>query len=156
MGNNNLHRMKKYFLIFLPIFFFSLSCEEDDELTFVQENYILGKWFVTEIGTINANNTIVYEDYSNDSECEADNLVLDQDGTYEENDFEFINASCQNEQITGTYILDNNKIVQTYIDGDGQSKQRVLSIITLTYEEINLSYTDSATSTLVFLKLRKE
>lgn len=156
MANNNIHCVKRVSLLFLPIFFLSLSCQEDEELTFVQENYILGKWFVTEIGTINANNTIVYEDYISDSECEADNLVLNQDGTYEENDFEFISASCQNNQITGTYILDNNKIVQTYIDGDGQSKQRILSIITLTYEEINLSYTDSDTSTLVFLKLRKE
>ena len=147
--------MKKVFLIFLPIFFFSLSCEDDDELTFVQENYILGKWFVTEIGTINSNNTIVYEDYINDSECEADNLVLNQEGTYEENDFEFTSSSCQNDQITGTYILDNNKIVQTYIDNEGLTKQRVLSIITLTYEEINLSYTNTETNTLVFLKLRK-
>ena len=147
--------MKKVFLIFLPIFFFLLSCEEDEDLTFVQENYILGKWFVTEIGTINANNTIVYEDYINDSECEADNLVLNQDGTYEENDFEFISASCQNEQITGNYILDNNKIVQTYIDNEGLTKQRVLSIITLTYEAINVSFTNSETNTLVFLKLRK-
>lgn len=147
--------MKNVFLIFLPIFFFLLSCEDEEELTFVQENYILGKWFVTEIGTINSNNTIVYEDYINDSECEADNLVLNQEGTYEENDFEFISSSCQNDQITGTYILDNNKIVQTYVDSEGLTKQRVLSIITLTYEEINVSYTNTETNTMVFLKLRK-
>lgn len=155
MANNNIYSMKNVFLIFLPIFFFLLSCEDEEELTFVQENYILGKWFVTEIGTINSNNTIVYEDYINDSECEADNLVLNQEGTYEENDFEFISSSCQNDQITGTYILDNNKIVQTYVDSEGLTKQRVLSIITLTYEEINVSYTNTETNTMVFLKLRK-
>ena len=155
MANNNIDNMKKVFLTILPIFLFLFSCEEDDELSFVQENYIIGKWFVTEIGTINSNNTIVYEDYINDSECEADNLVLNQEGTYEENDFEFTSSSCQNDQITGTYILDNNKIVQTYIDSEGITKQRVLSIISLTYEEINVSYTNSETNTLVFLKLRK-
>ena len=155
MANNNKHCMKRVSLMFLPIFFFSLSCEEDEELNFIQENYILGKWFVTEIGTVNSNNTIVYEDYINDSECEEDNLVLNQEGTYEENNFEFISSNCQNDQITGTYILDNNKIVQTYTDSGGQLKQKVLTIVALTYEEINLSYTDNEINKIVFLKLRK-
>jgi hypothetical protein len=155
MANNSIDNMKKVFLTILPIFLFLFSCEGDDELSFVQENYIIGKWFVNEIGTINANNTIVYEDYINDSDCEADHLVLNQEGTYEENDFEFISSSCQNDQITGTYVLDNNKIVKTYVDSEGITKQRVLSIISLTYEEINVSYTNSETNTLVFLKLRK-
>ena len=68
--------MKKAFLLFLPIFLFSISCTEDDDLTFVQENYILGKWFLAQIGAININNTIVYEDFIADTACEGDNLVL--------------------------------------------------------------------------------
>lgn len=66
-----------------------------------------------------------------------------------------INSNCQNSQVTGTYIVENNKIVQTYTDTAGQLKQKVLTVIALTYEEINLSYTDSETNTIVFLKLRK-
>jgi len=34
--------------------------------------------------------------------------------------------------------------------------EHVLTIVTLTYEEINLSYTDTETNEIVFLKLRKE
>lgn len=148
--------MKKVSLIFMSIFALFISCDEDDDTTFVQENYLLGKWYVNQIGTINANNTIVYEDYINATDCEHDNLVLNENKTFEENDFEFINSSCQNFQTTGSYEVENNKIVLTYVDSEGVSMEHVLSIVTLTYEEINLSYTDTETNEIVFLKLRKE
>lgn len=155
MENNNLNGMKKVFLIFLSVLPLFISCDDDEDLTFVQENYVLGKWFVNQIGFINENNTIVYEDYINETDCEDDNLTLNQDGTYEENDFEFINSVCQNAQVSGSYTLENNKIILNYINNEGQAKQKVLTIITLTYDEINLSFTDIETNELVFLKLKK-
>lgn len=138
----------------MSFFILFISCDEDDDITFVQEDFVVGKWTLSQIGAINAQNTIVYEDYVNNTTCEDDNLVFNENDTFEENDFELINSTCQNLQTNGTFEVINNKIILSYMMNGIEMKQ-TLTIVTLTYVEITLSYTDSDTNQLVFLKLNK-
>lgn len=150
--------MKKLVLLvsfaFLSLF---TSCEDDEKLVddFVQENYIVGKWYIKQIGAMNNLNTIVYVDYTNDSTCEGDNLVLTENGTFEENSFEVVGSTCENFQTNGTYNLDKNILNLLTVNEEGETETLPLSIISLTYDAVNISFTDPDTGLLVFLKLEK-
>lgn len=146
--------MKKISLFVIAVFTLCISCEEDDDTTFVQENYVLGKWSLNQIGFITPQNTILYEDYVNNTECEDDNLVFNENNTFEENDFELVNSACQNLQTTGSFDVDNNKINLLYTE-NGETFTQTLTIVSLTFVDIILSYTDTETNQLVFLKLNK-
>lgn len=149
--------MKKITLLcFLSVFSLLTSCEEDDGITFVKENYVLGKWTIDQIGNINSANFINYQEYVNTTECESDNLVLTENNTYEENYYEFVNNACQNDQNTGTFELTNNNIVLTYLNELNETENLTLTIISLTYTDLEISYTDKDTEQLVFLKLKKD
>lgn len=150
--------MKKIFFLFIiTLSTFLSSCEEDNGLVdkFEQKNYLIGKWYIKQIGTMNNLNTIVYVNYTNDSTCEGDNYVLTENGTFEENSFEAVGTVCQNFQTNGTYTLDNNILNLTSVNEQGISETLPLSIISLTYNTINASFTDPDTGLLVFLKLEK-
>lgn len=150
--------MKKLVLL-MSFAFLSLftSCEEDEKLVddFVQENYIVGKWYIKQIGAMNNLNTIVYVDYTNDSLCEEDNLVLTENGTFEENSFEIVGLGCENFKTNGTYNLDKNILNLITVNEEGETETLPLSIISLTYDALNISFTDPDTGLLVFLKLEK-
>ncbi len=150
--------MKKLVLL-MSFAFLSLftSCEEDEKLVddFVQENYIVGKWYIKQIGAMNNLNTIVYVDYTNDSLCEEDNLVLTENGTFEENSFEIVGLGCENFKTNGTYNLDKNILNLITVNEEGETETLPLSIISLTYDAVNISFTDPDTGLLVFLKLEK-
>lgn len=150
--------MKKLVLL-MSFAFLSLftSCEDDEKLVddFVQENYIVGKWYIKQIGAMNNLNTIVYVDYTNDSLCEEDNLVLTENGTFEENSFEIVGLGCENFKTNGTYNLDKNILNLITVNEEGETETLPLSIISLTYDAVNISFTDPDTGLLVFLKLEK-
>lgn len=150
--------MKKIlFLFIITLSTFFSSCEEDNSLVdkFEQKNYLIGKWYIKQIGAMNNLNTIVYVDYINDSSCEGDNWVLTQNGTYEENSFETVGTVCENFQTNGTYTLDNNILNLTSVNEQGVTETLPLSILSLTNNTINVSFTDPDSGVLVFLKLEK-
>jgi hypothetical protein len=147
--------MKKISLLLLSFFALFISCDDDDDTTFVQESFVVGKWYLNQIGGINAQNQVVYVDYINNTDCEDDNLVFNENNTYEENDLELINSSCENLQTTGSFDVQNNKIILSYMV-DGIAMEQTLTIVTLTYVDATFSYTDTETNKIVFLKFNKD
>ena len=71
---------------------------------------------------------MVYVDYVNNTECEDDNLVFNENNIFEENDFELINVACQNLQTTGTFDVQDSKIVLSFTV-DGVSTEQTLIIV---------------------------
>ncbi|HBI00310.1 MAG TPA: hypothetical protein PLL09_02035 [Flavobacterium sp.] len=151
--------MKKIFIVLLTISTF-LSCESDDGITYVTPDYLSGKWVWDQIGAINAQNVLVYQSYVNDEGCEKNNLILNNNGSYEKNDFQLVGSVCENSQQLGSYELNNNILSLSYIDEEEEEENQnvtdYFTIISLTYTEIQISYTDKDTDELVFLKLIKE
>lgn len=147
--------MKKISLLLLSFFALFISCDDDDDTTFVQESFVVGKWYLNQIGGINAQNQVVYVDYINNTDCEDDNLVFNENNTYEENDLELINSSCENLQTTGSFDVQNNKIILSYM-AEGIAMEQTLTIVTLTYVDATFSYTDTETNKIVFLKFNKD
>ena len=139
----------------MAVFALCISCDDDDDNTFVQEDFVLGKWYLNQIGSINAQNKVVYVDYVNTTDCEDDNLVFNEDNTFEENDFELINSACQNFQNTGTFDVQSNKIILS-IMVDGVAMEQTYTIVSLTYVDITITYTDTETNKIVFLKFLKQ
>lgn len=147
--------MKKITLLVMAVFALCISCDDDDDNTFVQEDFVLGKWYLNQIGSINAQNKVVYVDYVNTTNCEDDNLVFNEDNTFEENDFELINSTCQNLQNTGTFDVQSNKIILSTMV-DGVAMEQTYTIVSLTYVDITITYTDTETNKIVFLKFLKQ
>jgi hypothetical protein len=149
--------MKKIFIILLTITTF-LSCESDDGITYVTPDYLSGKWVLDQIGSINAQNVLVYQNYINDEGCEKNNLILNSDGSYEMNDFQLVGLTCENSQQLGSYELNNNILSLSYIDEEEENQNTTdsFTIISLTITEVQISYTENDTEQLVFLKLKKE
>lgn len=139
----------------MAVFALCISCDDDDDNTFVQEDFVLGKWYLNQIGSINAQNKVVYVDYVNTTDCEDDNLVFNEDNTFEENDFELINSTCQNLQNTGTFDVQSNKIILSTMV-DGVAMEQTYTIVSLTYVDITITYTDTETNKIVFLKFLKQ
>ncbi|MDD2984971.1 hypothetical protein [Flavobacterium sp.] len=147
--------MKKITLLVMAVFALCISCDDDDDTAFVQEDFVLGKWYLNQIGSINAQNKVVYVDYVNTTDCEDDNLVFNEDNTFEENDFELINSTCQNLQNTGTFDVQSNKIILSTMV-DGVAMEQTYTIVSLTYVDITITYTDTETNKIVFLKFLKQ
>jgi hypothetical protein len=135
---------------------FFVSCEEDDETNFTQPNYLAGKWVPVKIGGLNSQGVLNYQDYQNSADCDLDNLVFNQDSSFEYHDFEFIDNACDDNNIDGTYALDNNRINLVYTDSDGLEVTETRNILSLTFTEMEITYTDSETNQIVFLKLQKQ
>lgn len=147
--------MRKILFVFLT-FVGLLSCESDDGITYTQPDYLSGKWILKEIGAINQQNVLVYNEYVNDLFCEEkDNLILSNDFTFQQNSFESENTVCQNNQTNGTYVLENNTLILSS-SVNGQTITLPLTIISLTYEIVTISFTDTETGELIFMKLEKE
>jgi hypothetical protein len=147
--------MRKILFVFLT-FVGLLSCESDDGITYTQPDYLSGKWILKEIGAINQQNVLVYNEYVNDPFCEEkDNLILSNDFTFQQNSFESENTVCQNNQTNGTYVLENNTLILSS-SVNGQTITLPLTIISLTYEIVTISFTDTETGELIFMKLEKE
>lgn len=132
------------------------SCEEDEETNFVQPNYLAGKWITTQIGSLNSQGVLNYVDYDNNVNCDADNLIFNEDNSFEVNDFEYLDNVCEDFSINGTYSLTSNKISLIYLNAEGLEVEESRNILSLTYTEIEITYTDSETNEIVFLKLQKE
>ena len=83
-----LNNMKKILtlLLVLPLTF--ISCEEDED-TFVKQNYLVGKWEAIQTGETNSQGVILYQDYENNSDCK-DNYIFNEDLTFEINNQDLI------------------------------------------------------------------
>ena len=156
--------MKKIFFAFLilSVSIFTISCDDDDSGTLKNSLYpVKGKWNLEKIGsieTINSVNVLVYEDYINDEECDVDFLEFDE-SLFEAHDYSFINNTCEDESISGDYILENDKIFMTYIQtilGEEIEFEQTFTVINLTNNTLEISYVDETSGELVFNIFSKE
>lgn len=155
--------MKKFLIAgFFAISACLVSCEEEDVPDFVNQDYLSGTWITKEIGTPGPFNNgseiityVYYEDVVNDPACEADNLVLNPDRTFALNDFENT-GSCVNQGVSGTYTRMDNRILLNYTNDMGQERMITMTVNTLTYTQLIVSYTLPGTTDLRFFKFDKQ
>ena len=156
--------MKKIFFAFLilSVSLFTISCDDNDSGTLKNSLYpVKGKWNLEKIGsieTINSVNVIVYEDYVNDEECDVDFIAFDE-SLFEAHDYSFINNTCEDESISGDYILESYKIFMTYIQtilGEEIEFEQTFTVINLTNNTLEISYVDETSGELVFNIFSKE
>ena len=156
--------MKKILFAFLilSVSIFTISCDDDDSGTLKNSLYpVKGKWNLEKIGsieTINSVNVLVYEDYINDEECDVDFLEFDE-SLFEAHDYSFINNTCEDESISGDYILENDKIFMTYIQtilDEEIEFEQTFTVINLTNNTLEISYVDETSGELVFNIFSKE
>lgn len=146
--------MKKIILSILMLSLFTLSCESDDDgITYTTPDYISGKWIFKKIGTVNSQTVLIYQDYPNEATCEADNIVINQDGTFALNDFTTQGTTCVNQGISGNYSLVNKDLTLSYTIENVQYEE-VLTIVSLTYDEVTLTGSDDL-GQVVFYKLSR-
>lgn len=142
-------------LLFLLPFMF-ISCGEDEE-NFVQQNYLVGKWEISQIGSKSSAGAILYKDYENAANCDKDNYIFNNDFTFENNDYTNT-GSCTNDKIAGSYERNSTFVTLNYtIEIDNESKQvsNSYTIISLTFTEAIIAYTDKSSKQIVYLKLTK-
>ena len=156
--------MKKILFAFLilSVSIFTISCDDDDSGTLKNSLYpVKGEWNLEKIGsieTINSVNVIVYEDYVNDEECDVDFIAFDE-SLFEAHDYSFINNTCEDESISGDYILENDKIFMTYIQtilDEEIEFEQTFTVINLTNNTLEISYVDETSGELVFNIFSKE
>lgn len=150
MPNN----MKKIlaFLFLLPFAF--VSCGEDEE-NFVQQNYLIGKWEISQTGATNSAGVIIYQNYANNADCK-DNYIFNADLTFESNDYNTV-GTCVSSKIDGTYSRLSTNLTLRYtiqVGGAPQQMTTSLTVVSLTYEEVILAYTNDVNQ-VVYLKLQK-
>lgn len=144
--------MKKINLLLIAISSVLLfSCEEDDGTSFVREDYLLGKWNVSQVGELSPQNIVNYTDYEN---CEIDNLIFAEGDSYTENIYNLENGECINKVVSGSYDRNGSNVTISYIK-DNKTLNHVKKVLSLTYEEMEITYTDTITNKIVFKKLNK-
>lgn len=132
------------------------SCDKEEETTFVQPNYLVGKWVPIKIGSLNSQGVLNYMDYENNANCDSDNIIFNEDKSFKYDDFEFLNDACVDFSINGTYSLTSNKIALNYLNTEGVAVEESRNILSLTPTQIEITYTDIETNGIVFLKMQKE
>lgn len=149
---NNTMKKILTLLFLLPLTF--VSCGEDEE-TFVRQNYLVGKWEISQIGSSSPQGIILYQDYVNNSECK-DNYIFNTDLTFENNDYPNEGA-CTSTKISGTYERLSTNVTLRYTVQVGETPQQVsrsFTIVSLTYNEVIIAYTNESNQ-IVYLKLNK-
>jgi hypothetical protein len=146
--------MKKIILSILIMSVFTISCESsDDDITYKTPDYLSGKWIFKEIGTINAQNVLVYQDYVNEAACEADNLQLNPDKTFSFNDYTTEGIACVNQNFSGSYSIVNKELILNYTI-ENIEYEDIFTIVSLTYDEVTVSGSNDL-GEIVFYKLSK-
>lgn len=152
---------KILYLASLAIGLLSLaSCEENKDFdpSYVAPNYFVGKWELTQTGSLNAANVLFYDDVEKNENCEFDNIILGADMSFAENDFEFIAGACNLEADGGQYMIVDGNLVFTYGDADPTdaipAEVVIVDVIALTDTNLEVSLTDD-NGDLAFLKFTK-
>lgn len=138
---------------------FVSSCEREDDSNFTQPNYLAGKWIPVEVGTVNAQNIMNYMPYENDAECDMDFMVLNEDMTFSFSDFEYNGATCETNVLEGDYKRESKTLILTTIeeiDGVPTEVETTRNLVSLTYDSLEISYTDESTGKITFLKFEKQ
>jgi hypothetical protein len=85
-------------------------------------------------------------------------LLLNEDYSFSNTDFHYNGATCDSDIIEGTYRKDGKTLVLTTteeIDGAPVEMETTKTLISLTYDTMEISYTDEDTNDLTFVKYHK-
>ncbi len=150
--------MKKILFSILFLSVVSFSCDsEDDGITYTTPDYLSGRWNFSKIGTINNQNFVIYQNYINETTCEADNLVLRPDNTFALSDFTTVlvgtTPTCESDVINGQFIRQNRNLILIYRQNQ-IDYEITYTINALTYNEITLSTVNNIGET-IFYKLTR-
>lgn len=138
---------------------FVASCEREDDSSFTEPNYLAGKWIPVEMGTVNSQNIMNYMPYENDAECEMDFMVLNENMTFSFSDFEYNGTACETTVLEGDYRRESKTLILTTIediDGVPTEVETTRNLVSLTYDTLEISYTDESTGKITFLKFEKQ
>ena len=147
--------MKKIILSIFSLLFLITSCASDDDIVkFVTPDYISGKWFFKEVGTVNGQSVVVYKDYINQETCEQDNLSLvNTDKTFSLSDFMIEGQTCVNKGYTGSFSIVNRDLKLNYTQ-ENNNIETVYTIVSLTNTDLIIS-TLNDLGEVTFYKLSK-
>lgn len=139
-------------LFLIPLAF--VACGEDEK-TFTEKNYLVGKWEVIETGSNGTGGIILYQDYENDVNCK-DSYTFNSDLTFTNSDYT-TNGACTATTITGTYDRVSTNLNLNYtiqVDGNPEPATISLTVVSLTFTEAVVAYQNDLNQ-LVYLKLQK-
>jgi hypothetical protein len=150
--------MKKlnFILAFLFLTIIFVSCDRKNETTdYLVKNNLTGRWNIKQTGQLNSQGGIDYTDYVNDTDCDADNIVFNNDLTYKQIDFSKVNDACVSQTISGTYKQDNHALTVTYTDDYNVVHKTNYTITALTYTNLEANFTDDS-GQMKFIILTKQ
>jgi hypothetical protein len=146
--------MKKInLLLFLAFSVLLLSCNQDDEAQFVKQDFLKGVWKVFETGTKNTQGIIKYVGVT---ECDSTSYTFGGDKSFEEKNFTLNNQICTATNITGTFVLEDNKTLISYKNATGKELFHTKRILSLGFNEMEIVYTDSISQELIYKRLLKK
>lgn len=144
--------MKNNILVVLLISVLFISCDDKNNTNFETKNYIAGTWIPSELGNINSNGKVVYTDYVHATDCNKDNLILNDNFSYEENSY---SNSCVNTKESNTYRYETGILyLNSFDDVLNKDVEFSYNILSLTYTELELSYTNDLNK-IVFVKFTR-
>ncbi|RZK11486.1 MAG: hypothetical protein EOO46_06560 [Flavobacterium sp.] len=148
--------MKKINLIVIAaLSVFLYSCEEDDKASFKRENFLVGKWNVTQVGELNSQNKVNYNDYVSCDATIGESFTFTEEQTYTESMYNATEDGCTNKIVTGDFKFENSNILMNYVGNDQKVAEHGKRVIALTYEQMEIVYTDSIANKIIFKKLIK-
>lgn len=152
--------MKNIFKISLALalLILTVSCDDDGETNFVQPNYLAGKWVPVEMGTLNEENILDYLPYENDAQCDLDNVIFNGDFSFTNSDFQYNGSTCDSNVTEGSYRREGKTLSLTsteLIDGVPTEVETTRNLVSLTYDALEISYTDEDTNEITFIKFKK-
>lgn len=146
--------MNKINLLFLLVIAcIAISCNQNDDVKYVKQDYLKGVWKVSETGVTNNQGIVKYVGVT---ECDSTSYTFGEDKSFEEKNFNSDNGVCTGSQITGTYVLEDSKTLISYKNAAGKTLKHTKKLLSLNYEEMELVYTDSITQQFVYKKLLKK
>ena len=146
--------MKKLILSMVCLLLLTTSCESNDSATYLSPDFISGKWIFKEVGAINSQSVVVYQEYVNQQNCEEDNLnLLNTDKTFSLNDFMLEGQTCANKGYTGSFSIVNRDLFLTYTK-ENTNIESVYSIVSFTKTDLIISTSDDL-GLVTFYKLSK-
>ncbi len=125
-----------FYVLAFMLTFGMISCSSDDDKG-SESATILGKWYISQNGYI-LNGTEILEDYDHECATKKDFVEFFNDGTVKDS---YYDTACVVDTDTGTYTLDGNTLVVSYMY-DGEIDTQQATIVTLNETTLKFNITE--------------
>lgn len=142
-----------FFTLVVTLFF--VACNGEDDSIKPAENYLLGTWELTEVGSLNSSNIQVYNQLVPDGNCGFDSYTFGENNLLTVSLYTSETADNCNTYIdSGSYTMDVNNVDMTFtLEGETMPTVIYATIETLNLTELVLTYSENGEIT--FLKFTK-